>query len=64
MARLTKKQKELQRDRARWEFDLQFIKFIDGFVSKEEPTITLSLGEKMSLVTHAIAKNISKLKNG
>ena len=63
MAQLTKEQKELQRKRAIYEFNLRVYQLIANYKSKEEPTVKLSFGEKIAALAVIVGANIDKLEN-
>lgn len=55
--------KILRRERAGWEFDLRIRQFMDKFKSKEEPTIKLTIQEKIAILSDIVTKSIPYLKN-
>lgn len=63
MKKLTAEQKRFQRERAGYEFNLRVYQFMENFKSKEEPTVTLTDGEKISLLASIVSSAIPKLKN-
>ena len=54
---------ELKHKRVKAELTLKLIKFIDGFKSKEEPSIKLNLLDKAEVLSGIVTKVISRLEN-
>lgn len=62
MAKLTKEQREFQRQRAKWEFSLSLWGFMNSFKSKEEPTVKLTLAEKLEVLLTVVHRNFNQLQ--
>lgn len=60
--KLTKEHKEFMRQRAGWEFGLRLIQFMEGFKSKEEPTVELTDIEKIAILSDMVTKRLQRLK--
>ena len=62
MARLTKEQRELQRQRVKHEFTLHLWKFMDSFKSEEEPKVKLTFAEKLQVLLSVVNQNFNQLE--
>jgi len=62
MARLTKKQRELQRQRIKHEFTLRLWGFMNSFKSEEEPKVKLTFAEKLEVLLSVVNRNFNQLE--
>ena len=60
--KLSKKIKEFKTERAQMELSLRLIQFLNKFESKEEPMITLSDKDKISVLLSVANKKLDRLK--
>lgn len=57
-----KELKEFRTERAQYELTLRVLQLLDGFKSKEEPTITLSEKEKVEVLLKISTSKVGHLK--
>ena len=56
----TKELKEHKTNRAKFDFQIQFLKFINNFESVEEPDIVLTNKEKIHAVMEIVTRELGK----